>query len=68
MPILSQGFHKGDADNFFAYQVILLVHAVKLATFYAVGEINSSHFWQHGGKKSPLFYSLVPLFFFLKAS
>ena len=36
MPILSQGFHKGDADNFFAYRVILLVRAVKLD---AVGEI-----------------------------
>ena len=31
MPILSQGFHKGDANNFFAYRVILLVRAVKLA-------------------------------------
>ena len=29
VPILSQGFHKGDADNFFAYRVILLVRAVK---------------------------------------
>ena len=60
MPILSQGFHKGDADNFFAYRVILLVRAVKLATFYAVGEIKVVIFGNMG-EKSPLFYSLVSL-------